>query len=1055
MIKSKRHKIYQFGGQLYDLIPKLDKFEYTPWYAKKDTGAITNIIGSLQNIYEDRLTKKQAAIKAINDLELNPMYSGLKKEMLESVTSGLKDLQTKAGNDITSDIYSKGMLDLVGNVMGDTRLNFAKQNTKSYDTWKETVDALSKEGKYNPMFDPNLNIIENMKSGKDLYNWWDVKTVTPFFDYNDKLVKIAQQVKERSKIDVLPINDYDWWMTKLSSVPEDEVSSFLQAQKEGFMASPEGQTFQLVTAKKYNLKLDSNGIPVKDDNFNKIVTKEYINLVQGIAKGVSYESVEDKKILTSEGQLSADNSRRAKEAAESSSKSLESKDETYGLFEPGTPGTNTPSGTLPKYMLAGANKDFDYKASYNTAYINYDTQYKAYKDSYQNFEFTDASGKKLNVDDVLDYFEAGNTRQNRLDGLTIKSNGVQISAEKQNELLQSLNTVAQARSNVKAEAQYINEIDKELKNNVLNVRDQHNGTLTYSLNSNYKEEVVLDNGQKVMINGKIEKDGEVLFLLNDDDKGFKDKLVTPFEFKQMYGKLPNGVSNAVGNKLIDYESKVNNMLKENALNYVRNLPEFADAQYLTPEMYLAYRQSEQYLRDISAAQRDALSLGGGLYSDYMAQRTSSINMKNTRTYATDNYYVIPELGEGVRFDDLKADVNAVINDKNKNTYYVIDENTNKPIIPQKWEDVQGDLKNLPLAQYAFFRIFKDDIYARGSNLKIIGYDMNERLGGVYVAKVGISDSELRQLTGAESKDNDAYTTAINSLREAQNNGLMEYNDKDKMWTYKNKTLLIPNNTVAYHYFDVNSGENQVNSNIRLYNDIQSKFNQGQDVVSLPTVNNKINTVRKLQDDGFIYSYTDVDGAVKTQSFGSIEDVVVYHSSVNAYTHATLSNMNQSVIRNGGINLGGTGTNVVNNITNSIVSNYVADYRKRNYSDYERIIKNNKTTDKLHVNVISENQFDVQYNINNLASRSLLNILRQIACIQGNDEFGGQLYNDIYKNLSDASKNDLSNLNINFPPIDLNNNAQLNMLKQVFGTSNLTINYPDNGSLNKISITINK
>ena len=1051
MIKSKKHKKYQFGGQLYDLMPKLDKFEYTPWYAKKDTGAITNIVGSLQNIYENRLAKKEAAVKAINDLELNPMYAGLKKEMLGSLTSGLKDLQDKSGNDITSDIYSKGMLDLVGNVMGDTRLNFAKENTKSYDTWKQNVEALSKEGKYNPMFDPNLNTIESMKSGKGLYDWWDVKTVTPFFDYNDKLVKIAQQVKERSNISTTELNTYSWWFTKLTSVPKDEVAAFLQAQKEGFMASPEGQTFQLVTAKKYNLKLDGNGQPIKDDNFNKVVTKEYIDLVQGIARGVSYVSVEDKKIISDDTQASMDkaalDAKAAADAAKGGNKSSGEQDNMYGLFKPGTPGTSMPQSTLPQYMIAGVNKEFDYKSSYNTKYTDYDTKYKTFKNDYQSYEFTDATGKKLNVDEVLDYYENGTG----LDKLIIKSNGTQIDATTKNTLQTSLNNLIQSRSAVKAEAQYINEIDNSLKSNILSVKENYNGALKYSM-INYKEEVTLGNGQKVTINGKVEKNGEVLFFVNDEDKGYKNKILTPFEFKQMYGVLPNGISESVGQEMVNYENKVNEMLKDNALDYARSHGN-PDAQFLTPEMYLQYRQSEDYLHDLETVQKDAMELGGGLYSDYMAQRTDALNARNTKAYTSDNYYVIPELGEGVRFDQLRTDINGVINSKDQFNYYVIDGkgSGDKPLQPQQWNNVLNDLKQLPLQQYAWYRIFKEDVYAKGGELKIIGYDMNERLGGVYIAKVGITDAELRQMTGSENEDNEDYTTAINSLRQAQNDQIMTYDAANKMWLYKDKTLIIPSNTVNYHYFNNQNGN--PDANVRVYNEIQDGFNNGKEVISLPTADGGINTVRMVSNGGFIYSYTDTDGVIKTMPFNSIEDAVVYHNGINNYTQANTTAANASVVRNGGINLNNSGNSIVNNINTGLIGNFVKEYKTNNGEAYNEIRKNNKDTDKLHINVIANNKFSIKYDTNNLASRSVLNALRHVACIDKLDQYGATVYKDIYKGLSDSQKKDLSLYN-GIPQIDMSNPAQLNMLQQLFGSSNLTIEYPDNGLSDQIVITVN-
>lgn len=1051
MLKSKKYKKYQFGGSIQNLIADFKPFAYAPFYVKKDTSAIGNVASQLQNIYEKRLESKESAIKAVNDLELNPMYSGLKKEMLSNLTTGIDKLKEKSNNNIISDTFSQGLLDLVGNVMNDTRLDTAKANTKAYETWQTNKNTLSEAGKYNPEFDPNINILEKMKKGEGLYNWWDVKTVTPYTDYNAYLVKMAQQVKERKDITKEQINQYDWWVTNLSGVPKDDIQKFLQAQKDGFLAGPEGQTFKLVVAKKYNMPTDNNGLPINSKEFDDKLTREYATLISGIANGIGYESTDDIKILTLDGAKAVD---IAKTNAAKEKQSKEEEDKTFDLWEDHTPNTGIYGGTLPQYMYKSGLKSFDYKSEFANSYSEYNKAFKDFNDNNIGYEFKMSDGRALSSEDLLNAYESSNKTNEFANSIIVSSNGQPISDEKKKDIMQKLATLSYKRSLVKSSAAYINETDKDIQSNLLRVTEK--GQIKYTLDNNYNETIDIGNNKKVQITQRIEKNGEVLWVVKDDDKGFKNKLMTPMEFKQLYNTLPANISENIGKTLVDFETKVTEQLKQKALDYSRKTN--PDVQVLTEQLYVQYRNSDEYKKDLKQITDDVTKSGmGELYRDYMYQRTNTINTNNITTYVNDNYVKLPKTRDVEGFDNINSIVSAIENSPDERGYYMIrGDNDKKPIELSDWQMVKNSLDDAAYANTEWYRFFKDKNIVPATKLLLEGYDMNERLGGVYIGKAAILDSVIDGMLGSDTPDNKQYAEFRKNMNAAIQSGYISRDDNSKAWVFTNTTLLIPDNGVSYYYFKNKTDDQSLaETYLNTYNHIQDKINQGENIVVLPSAGNSNNVIRRQPGGTYSIQYTDNEGILNTVDGKTLEEVVNIHNLYNSIAVSYQSNFKN----NPNVNISSNSTTVyntktsgvANKIMDQIVSTYVTDSLK--YSEnYKKAVKNDVTADKLNVTVTEPNVININYSPNNYPSKAILNILRQVACVKSIDSRGVPIHTDEYNALSPEDKQDLSD-NILSTAIDIGNPAQVSMLQKLFGTSNLNIQYPDNGNTNSIVIKI--
>lgn len=1045
MLKTKKNKKYQFGGNLYNMIPDFKFFSYKPFYAEKDINTMGNIATQLQNVYDKRLEQKQAAFKAINDMSLNPLYKNMKQDMVQGL---MKELDN--GKDmITSDVYARKLIDVVGKTMADPKLEVAKANTEAYDIWQEEMQTLSQQGKYNESFDPNRQIYDRMKKGEGLYDVWDYKRIAPYFDYNAKLVDIATKVKEIKSISHEEINKYDWWLEKITEVPKDKVASFLQAQRDGFLESAEGQTFKRVVAKKHNLKLDSNGNPIEDQLFKDKINQEFATLVSGIAAGVSYKSVESAEIVTNRGALEYDTSLMdAQSRAAAAAKEKKSQD-GYGLFQESTPGADFKSGTGPKYMIGTPGKSFDYKQSYNVAYEDYHNKFSSFQESTKQYTFKDNTGKTLSADELLDYYQ-NNGGDAALSNISIMgTDGKPITDDVRNTISSDLSRLLYTRSTVKAEAQYINAVDSDLKNRILSV--QENGKTKYQF-SKLNEDVQIGNGQTIKVTGKIERNGEILLFINDDDKGYKDKMLTPYEFKEMYNTLPSSISSAVGNNMIANELTINEQLKQKALDYAKNLPQFADQRVAepTPEMLLAYRQSANYENDLKSIRNSVIGSGDGLYADYMNNRISALTEKSRTTYKSDNYYVLPELGSDKAFDRLNADVKAAKIDPNKNQYYMISENSDESLSPQTWEDVQRNIEGIRTKN----RWWNDD-FVRGSTLQIVGYDMNDRLGGVWVAKVGITDKELSTLLGNENEATaDRYEEFRKSMTEGIQKGAITRDEANNMWVFNDTTLIMPNSNVTYNYFKAKYGDEKssIDSGIQTYNAILEGFNNGKDVIVMPSADGNNNIIRQGSNGTYTYTYTTEYGTYISEECNSIEELVATHQNVNSAIIGNQSSFINSgyVQKAGNQTLSPKATSVANNILSKGVLPYISGFSMK--KEFRDALKADPESAKMKVNVSDPNVINIAYSPSNYASKSVLNLLRQISCVTAVDEYGSPIFNNAYNTLSVDERQDLSDNPMT--PIDITNPAQAAMIRKIFGTDNISFAYPDNGNSNAIVITIN-
>ena len=121
-------------------------------------------------------------------------------------------------------------------------------------------------------------------------------------------------------------------------------------------------------------------------------------------------------------------------------------------------------------------------------------------------------------------------------------------------------------------------------------------------------------------------------------------------------------------------------------------------------------------------------------------------------------------------------------------------------------------------------------------------------------------------------------------------------------------------------------------------------------------------------------------------------------------------------------------------------------------EFRDALKADPESAKMKVNVSDPNVINIAYSPSNYASKSVLNLLRQISCVTAVDEYGSPIFNNAYNTLSVDERQDLSDNPMT--PIDITNPAQAAMIRKIFGTDNISFAYPDSGNPNAIVITIN-
>lgn len=1058
---NKRKKKFQFAGQLHNIVPEFKPWGYSTAYAKKDTATLSAAAQNLQNIYEDRLKSKNEYLKAINDLDLGPYYGEYKKQKIEELQGQLNKTLADSNNDITSDVFAKGMIDIVGKTMADPKLATAKWNYQKMKDYQTQRDELSKEGKYNPMFDPNAQMLEKIKKGEDLWSPWDYKSIIPYHDYNAKLNEIAKGVTPDQDIVIESIGDYDSWVTKIKTVKEQKVYDYILAQKEGFFAGPEGTTFQIVTAKNYNanlpagaspVKFDENGYPIMDAGFIKYRDMEFTKLILGISKGVGYTSKEDAAIQTAAGavrikeaELSAESAKAAAAAAEAEKAKQNAE---VGLFN-----DNSAIAQTMEYQTPGIATSFDYESNYTANYKSYDAVYNKYKQEYSSYTFKAADGKPLTHDELLTkYITEG------IDKLSISNNGAIISDEDRIKLDKTLSEVTYQKNLVKASAESINANDRQIVEEMKKITDA-NGKAMFSL-INKPVTVNLNNGKSVSYKKIIDSNNNELWLVTDGDKGYVDKIVTPAEFVDMYKTTPQGTSPNATQAIYDFEKQVESGIVEHQQKWITDKfkEEIQDqGGKITEDMIQAYRQSDEYKKELNRIKKDAISKNSGeVYQNYYAARANLALANADPVKRKENYNALPaDLRESkdAKTERMRTLVTTAEKDRNAHTYIELDAKSKDGATRTKtWEELKAENAKIITSDGWLW----DDTETLDLQLIIDGYDVNNTIGGNWVGKIGFKLSDLKARFG-EGKDNDPKWSQV----QTKLNSLISEGTLEKIgdnYVFKNKQYMIPSHQVTEEYFrnTLSSDVNIMKQGIDNYNTAISKFNSGESVVVFPGANNTVVTLAQTEDENgslkYALTYSDMMNVKRTEIFDDLSEASNSIVNYNQVVSQSLGQLRQhpNVKFNSPQSFNAKTNTVASNIVSKVVQGYVGsklntkEYRKDTNPDKDKLILGSDNTG---------NQIKIDTKSNTYGAKSVINILRQIAYVNSVDEYGNPVYDQSYSNLSLQDRTDLSDNNNMNKPIDMNNTAQLNMIRSVFGTDNIQISYPDNGNPNEIIITV--
>jgi hypothetical protein len=1061
--KKKKH---QFGGQLHKLVPEFKPWGYSTFYAKKDTAAIGNAAQNLQNIYEDRLKSKNDYLKAINDLDLGPQYGKFKQEKSDELRNQLNQNLAENNNDITSDNFAKGMIDMVGKTMADPKLATAKWNYAMSKDYITKRDELSKEGKYNPMFDPNAQTYDKIKSGEDLWTPWDYKAIVPFYDYNTKLSDIAKGVAADTAINIKELSDYDSWVTKTKSISEQKVFDYINSQKEGFFAGPEGTTFSIVAANNYNkqlqpgqqpVKFDANGYPVPDAGYIKYRDFEFTKLVTGIAKGVSYVEAQDASISTAQGKLSMDQAqlkaqadKDAADATAAAKQKEEEKDREPGLFA----ANSAPMDTMAYYQ-AGIATSFDQEASYNDAYKNYDTTYNQYKNQYATYKFTDVKGTQLDQDELLKrYMTEG------LSGFNISNNGADVSLEQRKQLEESLNKVVYAKNIVKVNAQTINVNDKQILDRLLTTTDGVNGQRMFT-KLPQTEDVALSNGKSVSVGRVRDAQGNELLLVTDTDKGYVDKIVTPYEFKEMYKAMPKNLNAQSSQAAYQYEQEIENRMRESQKEFIRkNHPNESAVGAITEEMIAEYRRDPQYAKDLNKIKVE-LSKGNlsGIYRHYYDTRVNESLKNADPTLRKESYTSLPadlKTSTTEKNNALKTLVTVAEKEFQTYKYYEID-GTSKTITDKAWIDVKNDLDKVITNENWFT---KDEIAALNTQFYIDGYDISNTLGGTWVGKMGFNLESLRKLYGNDKESNPRWTKVQSKLNELTANGTLQYDETSDRYLFKNKQYIVPSHVVSQEYYRNTFADDNsiIRTGTEYYNTAIAKFNSGESVAVYPLANNTVASLsQNIDSEGnvkYSLSYNDLMNMKKTEIYDDIAEAtrsILNYNQIIMQASASLTN-HPSVRMNSGTTFGSLTNTVASNMVSKVVQGYIGS--KANTKEFKTAVKASPHTDKITMTAADNgNTIQIDTTKNDYGSRSVINVLRQIAYVTGVDSYGNPVYDPTYLALSEQDRSDLSDNSSMNKPINMETPYQKAMIRQIFGVDNIEILYPDNGNSGSIIIKV--
>lgn len=1056
---NKRKKKFQFGGQLHNLVPEFKPWGYSTFYAKKDTTAIGNAAQSLQNVYEDRLKSKNEYLKAINDMELGPYYGEFKKQKVDELKGDLNQKLGEANNDITSDVFAKGMIDIVGKTMSDPKLSTAKWNYKMSQDYITKRDELSKEGKYNPMFDANAQTYDKIKKGEDLWTPWDYKAIIPYHDYNAKINDIAKGVAADQDIVIESVSDYDNWVTKIKTVGEKKVFDYIMAQKEGFFAGPEGTTFQITTAKSYNanlpagataIKFDENGYPILDANFIKYRDTEFTKLVLGISKGVSYSSKEDVAMQTAQGKLRMDeaaaNAKAAADNRAASDKAGKEQEQEPGLFA--APGA---TAQLMEYSSPGIATSFDYESNYNNAYNAYNGVYNQFKQSYSNYSFTDKSGQKMTHDQLLTSYVT-----NGIDELTIKNGDNIISDSDRVTLDTALSNVVYQKNLVKASAESINANDTQIVNEMKKITNK-DGRLMFTMN-NQSNKVTLGNGSSVSYKKMIDGNNNELWLVTDGDKGYVDKIVTPAEFKEMYKVAPDNASIQASQQIYEYEKEVESKVVQEQKRWIEdNMKNELQSSggVFTDAMVQSYRQSKDYTGFLANVKKEVLSKNtGAIYENYFTARANLALRGADPVTRKENYTTLPadlKTSKDAKTERMRTLVMSAEAGKQQYTYVEIN-GKGGTVSNKNWDQIKTENAEIITVD----GWFRDSTESLDLQYYIDGYDVSNTIGGNWVGRIGFDINDLKARFGGDKENDPKWATMQNKLNSMVKDGTLTLmGDK---YVFANKQYLVPSHQVSEEFFrnTMSSDQNIIAQGVNNYNTAMSAFNTGESVVVYPAANNTVVTLAKTTtQDGlekYALTYVDSMNIKKTEIYDDLADAsssILKYNQVMSHAAGQLRE-HDNVKFNSTESFNAKTNTVASNLVSKVVQGYIGskantkEYIKDTTPDKDKIIMGSN---------INGNQIKIDAKANTYGSRSVINILRQVAYVNSIDEYGNPIYDTSYSNLTIQDRTDLSDNANMTKAIDMKNPAQLNMLRSIFGTDNIEISYPDNGNPDNITITV--
>lgn len=1052
MIKRRKLK-FQLGGGVQNILGELKPLEFK----KKDMQFAIHIADNLQKGYDTRRSEMMNAIKGLDDLQLHPFYNENQKVKSEQFRGKIDALKNQYNNDITNPGFGQGLITLISEMKNDNELKTAIYNTSGLTEWQKSVKDLKEKGQYNPDFDINVQHYNDIQQGINKFKPFEYHKVIPYADFNKYFQGLADKIPEDAKIYTREISEWDTLVKKLTEKSDKKLLDYFTTIKDGFFVTSEGQTFKMMIGKNYNFEFDSNtGLPKETPEFQKKLNDEFLKYIKGASLGLSSVKEEDAKILTAQGALADHESKmRAEAAAKEKQAQEEKEEEKVGLFVPDL--SMSGSHNLPIYQQPLSSASFDYKESYNTKYEAYNTELKSLQTQYNTYTFTDAQGKNFTIEEILDKYE----KDPSLNDINISNNNQPLNEPDKVKLRSDFSKLLNKRYMVQQEAAYINEIDKEIKNNLLQQKANYGGTMSYLVSS--QEQTKEING-KQLIKYKTIKDtntGDILYLVTDDDKGYKDKILTPMEARAMYGFE---LTPKQQNNYLNIESEISQNIKQYELNAAKGLdPKIQSNEEIPFHVLQKIRSDENYQTNIDKIKKDVEKSGlPQIERDYLYHRINTLNANPLRYSINNDSFIGIDLNPSSKNEKQNTHISlakaAITNIDSKPIYVITPTNDNigKEIVPKLHREIMKEVnKDME------FMVQDNLIWNNYAQLpiepKIIGYDMNDRIGGVWVARYEFSIEDLKNKYASDKDKANTMTTIEASLDQKVKTGILK-KEGDK-YILANYTILIEDDNVDGEYFkNVYSSDSGVQSSLKnTHNRMMSTFNSGNNLFVENAGNNNFISVKfNYQNSETPYSitYTDLNGTVKTDQTKTIIEAVERVEIFKQFNTNVRNNVvNSPYVRQESNSNALTPIMIqpMGNILNNIVQPYIGLAAAK--PEVKKAIKTQSQLAQLSYRV-DDNRLIFKNDSSNYASMSLINTLRQISAVQSIDNYNTPVYYNDYSNLEAKDRSDLSdNLTWNHK-IDMNNPAHKLLLRRIFGTDALTISYPDNGSSNEIIITFN-